>query len=114
MTKEHSEPIDTSPPVQPVVHTPGPWAEDSIDIDGDLRPMDTREFGYTRIRGSNGDLIVADMDVSTPDGMANARLIAATPDMWQVVQALATADWFGESEMSFLVKECRRIMREVV
>jgi hypothetical protein len=62
-------------------HTPGPWVEDAIDISADMKPMDTRDCGYTRIRGANGDLIVADMDVSTPEGEANARLIVAAPSL---------------------------------
>jgi hypothetical protein len=68
-----------------IKHTPGPWAEDSIDLDGDMKRMDTRDCGYTRIRGANGDLVVADIDVSTPDGMANARLIAAAPELLETL-----------------------------
>ena len=65
-------------------HTPGPWDFDDLRSDG----------GNLEIVGGN-DVCVADVD---PDGsddevMANARLIAAAPDL-----LAACARWVSEAE----------------
>jgi hypothetical protein len=79
-----------SAPVQPVVHTPLPWVDDPHDIDGNLKPINTRDKGWTKIRGSNGQCVVGDIDVSTPEGEANLRLILSTHCLLAALRELVT------------------------
>ena len=72
-----------------LVHTPGPWVDDPHDINGNLNPINTRDEGWTKIRGSNGELVVGDIDISTPEGEANLRLILATHDLLDALRELA-------------------------
>ena len=65
-------------------HTPGPWELDSESLKGD---------SYTAINGEGWDelaTVVTRMlscDEDSPEGLANARLIAAAPDMlWTLEQ----------------------------
>jgi hypothetical protein len=45
---------------------------------------------------------------------ANGRILAASLDMFRIIQRLATADWIGEAELNLWRKESRDIMRQVV
>lgn len=49
----------------------------------------------------------------TAEQEANARLIAASPEMFLVIQRLATPGWLGEAELQEMVCQCRRIVQEV-
>lgn len=69
-------------------HTPGSWIDDPNDIDGDMRQIDLRkEHGFTKIRGSNSQL-VCEVDVSDAEGEANARLIVAAPDLLEAAKTM--------------------------
>ena len=70
--------------------TPLPWVDDPHDIDGDLKPINTRDKGWTKIRGSNGQCVVGDIDVSTPEGEANLRLILSAPELLAAIEELVT------------------------
>lgn len=63
-------------------HTAGPWAWDSgvIPPDGPGR--------YADIYRDGGDLIIASFNDQIPEGRANARLIAAAPDLLGALKAL--------------------------
>lgn len=44
---------------------------------------------------------------------ANAKLIASAPEMFEVIERLATPGWIGEAELQMFIRECRRIVRIV-
>ena len=83
--------VPTAPSVLAAVagHTAGPWV-----IDGETRPADIctvyhlprSEFpnGFAYVRGALGD-----WDADEAENMANARLIAAAPDLLRELQHLA-------------------------
>jgi hypothetical protein len=84
--------------VQSVVHTPGPWEVREVD-------------GLFAIAHRDG--WVLDSNDEQQD-RADAKLIAAAPDMFDVIKRFATVDWMGEAEINLWVKRCREIMRKVV
>lgn len=57
-------------------HTPGPWL---VDMDANIMAGELR-IGYVTGESESGDFTVADE--------ANARLIAAAPDMLAILQRL--------------------------
>jgi hypothetical protein len=65
-------------------HTPGPWIVDvAQDSDGTIHSVDVREAAY--------GLFVAAVEAHTDehaDVMANARLIAAAPDLLAALRAI--------------------------
>ena len=82
-------------------HTPGPWEADGTEVIGQI------EWTYEIATAwSNAE-------ISVDDAEANARLIAAAPDLLEVVERFATFEWLGESEMNDLVKKCRAIMARI-
>jgi hypothetical protein len=105
-----SEETTPAAPVQNIVHTPGPWKyHDSGSIvmteDGQMSVADVRGFG--RLEKDFGlSLAIKIMD-------KNGQLIAAAPEMFRIIQILATADWIGESELNLWRKACREIMQKV-
>jgi hypothetical protein len=84
--------------VQSVVRTPGPWEVREVD-------------GLFAIAHRDG--WVLDSNDEQQD-RADAKLIAAAPDMFEVIKRFATVDWMGEAEINLWVKRCREIMRKVV
>lgn len=68
-------------------HTPGPWTEDNED------PRElARDFGGITIVASNGGdgaTFTAIAVGSGPEAVANARLIAAAPDLLAALEAIA-------------------------
>lgn len=68
-------------------HTPGPW----------YIPMPS--MGFSEIRSANGDLVfgiaAGDTHEKQPDDIcdANARLIAAAPDMLEALQYIVNNQW---------------------
>jgi hypothetical protein len=63
-------------------HTPGPW-----DWDCGIVPPDGPER-YSDIYTEGGDLIIARFNDLIPEGLANARLIAAAPELLGVAKRL--------------------------
>jgi len=43
----------------------------------------------------------------------DSELIAAAPDMFRIIERLATMEWIGETELSLWIKECREITNKV-
>lgn len=105
MSKEES--VDAAS-MHPIVHTPGPWECKRL-IDNTGKP-------YATLYESHID--IGQCMIWAPPGNAeqeaNARLIASSPEMFRIIQRLATADWIGEAELNLWRKECREIMRKVV
>lgn len=68
-------------PKSAATHTPGPWEWDCgvVPPDGPGR--------YSDIYVDGGDLIIAHFNDQIPEGLANARLIAAAPDLLEVCLA---------------------------
>jgi hypothetical protein len=87
--------------MHPIVHTPGPWKVNYRRV----TPVNAKQDGTDDICHVYGD---------ESKEIANANLIAASPDMFRIIQRLATADWIGEAELNLWRKECRDIMRKVV
>lgn len=79
---------DTQTPAPSGKHTPGPWEWDCglVPPDGPGR--------YADIYKDGGDLIIAQFNDLIPEGKANARLIAAAPDLLEACEALCAA--FGD------------------
>lgn len=73
------------------VHTPGPWR---IADDSKLDPSIWHHL--PAIEGARGNM-VASIAMSGPKGIANARLIAAAPELLAALQhALATEQAHGQ------------------
>ncbi|MNP01590.1 hypothetical protein D3C76_934120 [compost metagenome] len=62
-------------------HTPGPWAYWS-----GYNPYDKIE---AQVTAEGGDIVIASYNHLIAEGEANARLIAAAPDLLDVAQGLA-------------------------
>lgn len=93
---------------QNVMYTPGPWTCNRL-IDNAGKPYATLcechiDLGTCMIWAPPGNV----------EQEANARLIAAAPEMFQVIQRLAEPGLIGESELKMLIKECRKIVQKVV
>jgi hypothetical protein len=79
-----------SAPVQPVVHTPGPWEIKGPSQNGHCRRI---------FAGDEYVAIVGGSDQPVKTIRANADLIALAPEMWQAIQgALRIADLWRPSE----------------
>lgn len=78
-------------------HTPGPWSAGSADAPeymGDL------PAGSMYIEAAGHD-VIAEIDpcgVPLPEHRANARLIAAAPDLLAALRKIATLAEFGEED----------------
>ena len=102
-----SETVAEKPSEQSVVHTPGPWK-----VHGGWWMCVTLD---ERIPISGARTIAACRQawLAPAQWEANAKLIASSPEMFRIIQRLATADWIGEAELNLWRKECRDIMRKV-
>jgi hypothetical protein len=82
--------------------TPGPWAT-----------LDRSENSRTLTHVTNGAHIVCTLGTTRTDGSpnhsANARLIAAAPDLLDAVQAIV--DCFGDQD-SLLIDQCKAALRK--
>jgi hypothetical protein len=84
-------------------HTPRPW---SLLCDEARGPR-------CLVVDSNGNEI-ASVNPYRESWNQDAELIAASPEMFRLIQRFATADWIGEAEMNVWRKESRRIMSKFV
>lgn len=81
-------------------HTPGPWEVKPVEKDGD----------YLRIRGTclGGVYTIANVpvfeNVSDPEVMANANLIAAAPEMLEALKMILD-DVFGYLAIDLATRE---------
>lgn len=113
MTKKES--VDAAS-MHPIVHTPGPWKRyEGYGVDF-RRPVIT-----DAIPDRDGKCVancICYVATTNSDWDANAKLIAAAPEMLRVINRLATVDpafeRIGEAELKLWVSECREIMRKVV
>jgi hypothetical protein len=100
-----------SAPVQPVVHTPGPW-----ECDGDEVMAD--EYGKHVATAWNND------KVAPAESEANAKLISLAPDMLQLITDFAEWDrkypkacihpMSAERALDSLFERAKQIVNEVV
>lgn len=73
-------------------HTPGPW-EDIINDEGEL---------WVVIDNGDHDIFIGDMEDTCGECHANAQLIAASPDLLAVCEALVNvADGKGDLERDY-------------
>lgn len=84
--------------VQSVVHTPGPWGQCQCMI----------------YAVDDGEPIARCLDKEIHRAFADAKLIAAAPEMFEFVKRFATIDWMGEAELNMWAKKCQDIMRRVM
>ena len=78
-------------------HTPGPWESREVD-------------GLFAIAHRDGWVLESnDIDRDRAD----AKLIAESPEMYQIVQRLATCDWMSEKELSMWARKSREIMERI-
>lgn len=69
-------------------YSPGPWKIRVNDFDSEMREINLAElFGFVKIESPGGDLVSGDVDTSTPEGKANAKLIAAAPALLTALQS---------------------------
>lgn len=102
--------------VHGVVHTPGPWKRyEGYGVDF-RRPVITDS-----IPDRDGKCVancICYVATTNSDWDANAKLIAAAPEMLRVIKRIATIDTavecIGDAELTLWVNECREIMRKVV
>jgi hypothetical protein len=89
-------------------YTPGPWRVSKTGR--------SVLAGGVKINQSSGPCAASVAVQNSIDAQlrANANLIAASPDMFRIIQRLATADWIGEAELNLWRKECREIISKVV
>ena len=106
---EPSKP-DSVPSEQSFVHTPGPWTVDKTVALGAYGVWTDSDPMKQICRVYNG----VDDSLPRSERDANARLIAVSPEMFRIIQRLATADWIGEAELNLWRRECREIMQKVV
>ena len=78
-------------------HTPGPWEVREVD-------------GLFAIAHPTGWVLESNDE---QQDRADAKLIAVSPEMFVIIQGLATADWIGEAELNQWRKECLEIIAKV-
>lgn len=103
----------TGASMHPIVHTPGPWEFD----ESNYGVCNRHGYGLLDSRGETLGVTVHATDVfhqPIEEAAANAKLIATAPEMFLIIQRLATADWIGEAELNRWRKECRDIISKVV
>lgn len=87
-------------------HTPGPWETGGVITRVEFRPP-----------GWNASICVADCDAEhSPDNAmercANARLIAAAPEMLEIVKVIAKCKDYSELHMDELGLRCKAAIRK--
>lgn len=97
--------------VDRVVYTPGPWRLSNVISAYEIK---RRKIVAAEQSLEAGTGICEVYGVEDEDNIANAKLIAMAPEMFCIIQQLATADWIGESELNLWRKECRQIISEVI
>lgn len=93
-------------------HTPGPWECDGETVwDANLpHTVDPeRQTGNWEIFIDGGDTIIGNINGQIPEGVANARLVAAAPEMFEalktVVRALESDEWKAWEGMAVLSEQ---------
>lgn len=86
--------------LHPIVHTPGPR-----HVHGGR--------GYM-VKAGEASIAECRQQLKHSEIAANAKLIVTAPEMFRIIQRLATADWIGETELNLWRKECREIISKVV
>lgn len=90
-------------------HTPGPWIISELNdaIDGEENILIEHEgFPLAEVRGSNDMSCIDEDDLSTinTEVIANAKLIAAAPDLLKVVQDFMK-DWETGARCQYSIYE---------
>ena len=78
-------------------HTPGPWTIHDLDVDGDGRFW-VKIYSGTPEDPNSMECVVNDIDVSDDAGKANARLIAAAPEMLELLRTAPTDELLEAAE----------------
>ncbi len=88
-----------------VQHTPGPWLVGSSE---DADYMGDMSLGGLYVQQTTGcNSVICELDRITENRHANARLIAAAPDMFQALQELAEGEW-DQTLSAFEVQQAAR------
>ncbi len=86
-------------------HTPGPWYANSVRVIGDAKGCD-----IGAANGANVALVHYDpLDAEPPEVKANARLIAAAPDMLAALKEASDGLRYWQPQTTRGVSECNRI-----
>jgi len=88
-------------------HTQGPWEY--------KRLVDNAGTPYATYYQAHIDLEVCMVwaPVGNVEQEANARLIAAAPEMFEIIQKLSDIDWIEGSELHRWIHKSREIVRKV-
>lgn len=101
--------------MQPIVHTPGPWRPGRVDKSYDPGIPDNAfavfaERQHQQDCGLKGNAavicVVAIPERMTEEDIANAKLIAAAPDMIEVLKEVALPPW-PDSDLTSLLETLR-------
>jgi hypothetical protein len=92
-------------------HTPGPWKVARQNGDG-LEEYEglvgVTGPAFTTKAGKQVTLYIC--QYIQPE---NAKIIAESPEMYQIIQRLATCDWMSEKELSMWARKSREIMERI-
>lgn len=103
-----------SAPVQPVVHTPGPWRAGRADKSYDAGIPDNAFAVFAKpehrqdcgLQGNAAVIcVVAKPERMTEEDIANARLISAAPDLLAACLAFLEADNQCGANLAFVVAQ---------
>lgn len=83
-------------------HTPGPWEWDAGDIGAEY------SVPYSDIFKDAGEIIIASFNDNIPEGRANARLIAAAPDLLEALEDIARGPLQGPGDFKVYAQETAR------
>ena len=87
-------------------HTPGPWKTGAANG----HPWNVLANGSPRLIAQcyhSDTLAAADLEIDEATTRANARLIAAAPEMYEVLKSLPTGglpDWYSKKVLAALAK----------
>lgn len=98
-TDQSAEPAQTEPAIAEAAHTPGPW---SIVPQNGVGPMIAREYETGKQMNPKGLRLVCHVLArgnSLPEDEANARLIAAAPDLLAALTEVM--DWVKHWDPNF-------------
>ena len=82
------------------MHTKGPWKANK------------EEDGQYDIDAWFDESVTVATVWNEPEAQANARLIAAAPNMLSFIDGLANAEYLGDKSLEYFIEEARKVFHE--